>query len=518
MKLYTAEQMREIDEHAIGTVGVAAAALMETAGRAVAARVLSMMGSGPSKRVLVLVGKGNNGGDGLVAARVLHDAGVEVHIVLSSEPQSTEGPAASNLQAVRGMGIDVSVYLSGSEASSPEWQRPDLCIDALLGVGSTGAPRGALKEMVEAANRLPCPRLSVDIPTGLDATTGIVEGKCIHASATVTFGCGKVGLFADPGVRYCGSVEIVDIGFPRASVVRIEATTRAIDAEMVRDWLPDRPRFGNKGTFGNVAVIAGSSGMMGAAVLCSRAALRVGAGLVRLAAGQESLIAVNSMTPEVICRPVPYSAGVFGPDSLDALRSLTEGARAVAIGPGISSRSETAELIAALLPHIEAPMVIDADALNILSGDPSVLRRLKAPAILTPHPGEMSRLAGPPVEKVQAERIRHAREFAREWGVIVVLKGAATVVASPEGEVLINTTGNAGMATAGTGDVLTGTITGLIAQGMSPFEAAGCGVYLHGAAGDHCAKRSGEVGIMASDLVEAIPHAQARVRGGSKAL
>jgi len=507
LKLYTADEMRAIDDHAIRTVGVSAAALMETAGRATAARAIQMLGTMPGRKILVLCGKGNNGGDGLVAARVLKDAGASVEVVFAGAGGG-EGPAADNLRAAQAMGIPIRFV--DEETAATSVGAPDLCIDALLGVGSRGAPAGAIGALVEAANQLSCPILAVDIPTGLDASTGQVPGACINAAVTVTFGCGKIGLFSDPGIRHAGEIHIVEIGFPVISVESVSPSAQLLDAQLIVSWLPERTQWAHKGDTGTVVVAAGSRGMLGAAGLSSGATLRAGCGLTKLVVPESLLDTANLITREVICRPAPEGpGGTFGRAAQEVIVDECSRAKVLAIGPGLGQGPETAEMVCALLPELNIPMVIDADALNILSERKETLTRLKAPAVLTPHPGEMARLTGRSVSEIQAGRLEAARSLAREYGVIVALKGAATVVADPSGEILLNSTGNGGMAAAGMGDVLTGTIAGLIAQGMPPFHAAGAGVFLHGLAGDRCASRRGEAGLAASDLVEELPAARA---------
>ena len=521
MKLYTALEAQSIDRHAIGTLGMDAAALMETAGRSLAAAALEMLGAPAGKRVVLLIGKGNNGGDGLVAARVLYDAGASVFLALS-EPLAVmdpeEGavtdrddadlpPALRNLRIALAMGIPMG---SGSPFCPGEWDRPDLCIDALLGVGASGPPRGSIVVMVHEANYLSCPVLSADIPTGLDATTGAVEGECVRADATVTFGVGKVGLFSEPGAQYAGKVTVVDIGVPAASVGSAHPSAALLDREQVRQWLPNRPASANKGTFGSVLIAAGSAGMMGAAAFCSRSAMRSGAGIARLVVPEGLLLHANAMTPEIICVGVPGSR--LGPDALAPILEHSARSGSFAIGPGIGTDDSAAALLEAVLAEIKTPMVIDADALNLLSGHMEWIGKLRAPAVLTPHPGEMARLLGSTTGQVQAARIESARKLAVERGVVVLLKGSATVIASPGGEIWINPTGNSGMATAGAGDVLTGLIAGLIARGMPVDRAACAGAFIHGLAGDLAMCIRGRAGMLASDILEQLPAAQEQIR------
>jgi NAD(P)H-hydrate epimerase len=320
---------------------------------------------------------------------------------------------------------------------------------------------------------------------------------------------GKIGLFCDPGIRMAGAVDVVDIGFPRMSMETVRPSAWRLDAAMVAKWLPARPLDSNKGTFGSALIVAGSAGMLGAATLCARAALRAGAGLVRLAVPASLLSLANTLTPEVICCPVPDGGtGLFAPEALESILELAGSSRAAAIGPGLTASVEAGKLLKELLPRLRAPVVLDADGLNLLAGGMASLENRPAPTILTPHPGEMGRLAGMDVKSVQACRLAVAGDLARKLEAVVVLKGLATVTASPAGDLLLNSTGNPGMASAGMGDALTGALVGLLAQGMDPFQAAGCAVYLHGLAGDLSAVSRGDAGLLSSDIVDALPRAR----------
>jgi NAD(P)H-hydrate epimerase len=351
--------------------------------------------------------------------------------------------------------------------------------------------------------------MAVDLPSGIHADTGAVMGSAVMATWTVTFGLPKHGLYLGAGVDHAGEVHIADIGIPPEYVASLATDVALITREEVRELLPPRPRTAHKGTFGHAGIIAGSVGKTGAAAMAGRAALRVGTGLVTVATPSSVNDTLEAKLLEVMTMPMPETkARTLARSGLDRLLLFANARNAIALGPGLTTHPETVDLIHALVPRLEKPAVLDADALNAVAGRVDLLTESKAPLILTPHPGEMARLqeqATP--QMINADRVGSATRFARARRVIVVLKGARTVVAHPDGEVAICPTGNPGMATAGTGDVLTGMITGLLAQGLTPWDAARAGTYLHGLAGDLAASYFGTAGMTAGDLIEQIPHA-----------
>ncbi|NPV69523.1 MAG: NAD(P)H-hydrate dehydratase [Firmicutes bacterium] len=554
MKLVTAAQMRDIDSWAINQVGVPGPVLMENAGRCVVSATAAMLGGLRGTRVAVLCGKGNNGGDGFVVARHLSNHGCRVTVYVVGGSDGIKGDALTNLQALTrvleqahpatgpGGALLRLVDLSSPEETAATLSRElagfDLLIDALLGTGFSGEPREPVASAIGAINAARAsghtgrrggrgdPRvLAVDVPSGLDSTTGQASGPCVKADVTVTFGYPKAGLVIFPGADYAGEVLVGDIGIPGggpALGVRVETVEPAV----VASWLGARKRDSHKGAYGRVLVVAGSSGMTGAAALAAGAACRAGAGLVTagvpesLAPVMEAKLteAMKLALPEA-AEPVeerePVETAAAGPGRVTLSRAAAgpivefcRDASVLAYGPGISVTAETRALTSKLLSTIEIPLVLDADALNCLGGRRDLEVR-QWPTVITPHPGEMARLAGISTAEVQRDRLGVATEFARASGAVVVLKGARTVIASPDGRVFINLTGNPGMATGGMGDVLTGAIAALIAQGLPPFEAAAAGVFLHGLAGDIAADQAGEAGILAGDVLRNLPTARA---------
>jgi NAD(P)H-hydrate epimerase len=382
-------------------------------------------------------------------------------------------------------------------------------VDALLGTGLSSEVAGRYREAIDGINEAARPVVAVDLPSGLHADTGAILGRAVRATRTVTFGLPKLGLYQNQGIDLAGLVSIVDIGIPQAYIDALESRTTLITDAFVRASLPARRLSSHKGTFGHAGIIAGSVGKTGAAAMAAKAALRVGAGLVTVAVPSSMNDVLEAKLLEAMTVPMPETkARTFSRTAFDRLATFVSAKTAIAIGPGLSTHPETVELVQALVKQLDRPAVLDADALNALAGRASLLTECKTPPILTPHPGEMARLeidATP--QSVNADRIETATRFARERGVFVVLKGARTVLARPDGAVAICPTGNPGMATAGTGDVLTGMIVGFLAQGLASWEAACIATYLHGSAGDLAADRNGQAGMIAGDVIEQIPHA-----------
>ena len=503
MKLLLAEEMRRIDEEA-QALGLTTEILMERAGRALAEETKKFLGSAAGRRIVVLAGPGNNGGDGLVAARYLHDWGACVAVFLLRRREGDE-----NLKLVEERGISAKVLdEEGMEGLRRELSRADAVIDAFFGTGRLrpleGPVKDALAAAVEEKRRRGLKVVAVDLPSGLDADTGAVDPACLPADLTVTMGFPKRGLYSFPGRDYAGKVVVADLGYPEHlwRDIQIELIT----PEEVGGLLPLRPRDANKGTFGRVLVVAGSENYIGACYLACMGAVRAGAGLVTLACPRSLKLALASKMAEPTYIPLPESRpGIAGLQAAEILREWIPRYDALVVGCGLGQDPGTAELLRNLLSEELPPLVIDADGLNILSRSPDWPERLKAPAVLTPHPGEMSRLSGLPISEIQKERIEVAREHARKWGKVVVLKGACTVIASPDGRAKVSPVATAALATGGTGDVLAGIIGALLAQKLDPFDAASCGVYLHGRAGEILEEEMGDAGSAASDLLPLIP-------------
>ncbi len=526
MKLLTAAEMRELDRRAIAEVGLPSLVLMENAGRA-AYQVLRREFPELSGEVAVLAGRGNNGGDGFVVARCLANAGIPVAVFLVGRRDQVGGDARVNLEILAHQGLEVLEVLEEShlEKALDRLARAGLIVDALLGTGLNSPVTGLLASLIQAVNQLKRQVLALDLPSGLSADTGEALGVAVRADVTVTCGWPKIGLVMSPGRDYVGRLWQADLGMP-PDLAR-EAPVSLAEARELRELLPPRPRDSHKGTFGHLLVLAGSEGKTGAAALASRGALRAGAGLVTLgvAEGLSDIMAVKITAAMTL--PLPQAAGAraLGRQALGPIEAFAEGCAALALGPGLGTHPETRELVRILVQRLERPMVVDADAINALAGDQegqkgkgagkNLFLGAAGPRILTPHPGELARLLGCSTQEVQSRRLALARETAGRYGVVLVLKGAQTLVAAPDGRVSLNPTGNPALATGGSGDVLTGLIGGFLAQGLSAWDAARLGVYLHGLSADWFAAQHGTRGLVAGDLLSLFPEVLGQFTRGS---
>ncbi len=519
MKLATSAQMHEIDARTINETGIPGIVLMENAALRVVMEIEKSLVSLKDRRITVFAGKGNNGGDAFAVARHLFNNGSKVKVYTFADITQLTGDSGINYKAMLNTGVECIQVKDDSRDEEIEAQIADvdIIVDGMLGTGIKGEVRGVARNLIELINKSGRPVVAIDVPSGLDSDTGRVSGTCIKAAKTVTFGLLKTGLTVYPGKEYCGEVILADIGIPSNITESININVHTIDEEFAASLIPRRKKDSNKGSYGRVLVIGCSTGMTGAGCMAAGAALRSGAGLVYLGVPRSLAAVCSTMFHEPIILPFEdEEKGYFLPGCLEALKARIEGCSAVALGPGMSLNEDTVNLVHNIIEYIDKPFVIDADGLNAVAKDISILKKLKAPVVITPHPGEMARLAGITIEQVQNNRIEIAREFACKWNTVTVLKGAATVVASPDGIIYINTTGNPGMATAGAGDVLTGLITGLMAQGAKALDAALAGVYLHGLAGDIQAKIIGEHGLTAGDILNEIPYAIKSIIKNSK--
>lgn len=515
MKILTSTQMQALDRRTITEARVPGMTLMERAGSGTVDFIQSRLGPVPGKRVTIICGKGNNGGDGLVAARLLRQRRAIVTVVLVAPASALSRDAAAMYRRwLRVGGTAATKMFRSSEQDQALLAASDLVIDALLGAGLSSEVTGAYAEAINLMNDAGKPIVALDIPSGIRADDGAVLGHAVRAAVTVTFGLPKLGLYLGAGIDHAGAVHVVDIGIPSAYVNEIDSRTFLITESAVRAALPHRPASSHKGTYGHAGILAGSVGKTGAAALAAKAALRTGAGLVTVGVPASVNDVLEAKLLEVMTVPLPETkARTLGRGGLERVLAFIQARTAVAIGPGLSTHPETVELVQALMKHLDRPCVLDADALNALASRAALLTQCKIPPILTPHPGEMARLeVDATSQSVNADRLGTAGRFARERGVFLVLKGARTVVARPDGVMMICPTGNPGMATAGTGDVLTGMLVGLLAQGVPSWEAACAATYLHGAAGDLAARRLGSAGMIAGDLIEQIPYALQAVR------
>jgi NAD(P)H-hydrate epimerase len=510
MKVVTAAEMREIDRTTIEEYGIPSFVLMERAGLAVAAKVKEVCAG---RKVLVLCGSGNNGGDGFVAARGLHNEGYRVKVVMFGKSASLSTDCKAQYLTAKKTGIPIEIRKSLDSVDL----HGAFVIDAIFGTGLSRPVAVDLAALFRSLNRSDVPVLSVDMPSGISADTGEVLGAAIKADHTLTFGLPKRGHYLYPGAEYTGGLCIEDIGFP-ARLIRSNALrTELMGQERAMFLMPERPRNSYKGDYGHVFVVAGSRGRTGAALMTAKACLRTGSGLLTLGVPESLLDIFQGRVTEEMTLPLPDRGnGTLDEKAIEKILGFaSQYADIIAIGPGIGVSPDTERIVSRLVQTSPVPMVIDADGLNSLKNSIKTLRNAKSPVIITPHPGEMARLLNSRTEagsrqsnirtKIEKERITAAISFSQETGVHVVLKGVPTIIAAPEGDVYINTTGNPGMATAGSGDVLTGIISSLAGQGLNPLNAATLGVYLHGRAGDEAAKVKGEHSLIASDIIEFLP-------------
>ena len=519
MKLVTAAQMRALEQRAV-EAGTSLDALMEATGLAVAQEAWLSLGVVAGRRICVLCGPGNNGGDGLVAARHLAEWEGDVVVYLLAP----RGDDDANLKRVREMGVPVRVAADDAGYAFLEnaLREADLIIDALLGTGRSRPIDGALAEMLRrlaaAAERTPAPKIvAIDLPTGVDADSGRADPLAVRAGMTVTFGHAKVGLYMPPGSDLAGDVLVVDIGLPKDAAG--DVTAELMDTPWVRARLPERPRAGNKGTFGRVLVVAGSRQYVGAARLSAAACYRAGAGLVTVACPASVQPMVAAGLAEATYLPLPEEDGAIATAAATAILEQAASYDVLLIGPGLGQSDGARRLVAEVMARAKPRRgcVVDADALNALAQTDGWVSRTAAPLVLTPHPGEMARLRASSVDAVQDDRLGVALAAAAECHQIVVLKGAHTVVAAPDGRAAISPYANPLLATAGTGDVLAGVIAGLLVQGVPPFEAAACGVYIHAQAAEEIGEELGDRGMLAGDLLPQIPRAVRTIREGKLA-
>ena len=506
----TASEMREIDRLSIERWGISGDVLMERAGGGVAELLRKRFSRAMRRGVVVIAGKGNNGGDGLVIARHLRRRGTRCAVFLAARSDELSGDAARNLGRLKqARGRVQEVESVGLGAFAEAISRAGVVVDALYGTGLHGPLGEPAVSIIEMINGAPGPILAVDVPSGLDADRGIPLGAAVQATLTVTFAFPKVGLLLHPGAEFAGEIAVVDIGVAPEAVVEVGPKQCLLTGEAVAAALSPRAADSHKGDFGHVLLIAGSRGKSGAALMAARAALRAGAGLATIAAPASALAGLVLNTPEVMTEALPERDGAmsFSPSDPAPVLRLLDGKDAVVFGPGVTTAPGVRALAEWLVESSPVPLVIDADGLNCLAGQIGWLRRKRAPVILTPHPGEMARLTSVSTENVQSDRIGISRKLATDYGVAVVLKGARTVVAGPDGRVSINPTGNPGMASGGMGDVLAGMVGALLAQGLDLREAGEVGAYWHGYAADRVARRSGETGLLATDVIEELPMA-----------
>ena len=512
--VFTADEMRRVDQRAVRELGIPGATLMENAGRGAAACIQDALGDlglpHSGVRVAVVCGKGGNGGDGFVVGRWLARAGHQVQVFLLARPDDLRGDPALKLREMEAAGLRAHMIEDGVTLA-PALGEAQLVVDALLGTGARGEPAPPIAIAIEQMNACGRPVVALDIPSGLSADGSPPEGPVVRAVLTPTFAGLKRGLVSGPGVGLAGRVIVVDIGVPAAEVER-GVETFVLGPEDVRRHIPPRARDTHKGSYGHLLVVGGSVGKTGAAALAARGAMRAGAGLVTVATAASAQPVVAGLLVEVMSEPLPETAGgTIALAAQERLRGLIERRDAVALGPGLGLDEDTQALARALVFECAQPMVVDADALTALAGHLDRLRGAAGARCLTPHPGEMARVLGASIADVQRDRIATVRQFATAHETPVVLKGATSVIGLPDGTVLLNPTGNPGMASGGTGDVLSGVAGAFLARGLSAGAALAAAVYLHGLAGDVAAERHGQESLVAGDVIEGLPEAFRRV-------
>ncbi len=495
MKIVSAKEIKSLDEETIRR-GMPRAKLMENAGRAVYENLFKIYGKQLLKeRVLIVLGCGNNAGDGLVVARLLHENGISCRLCLVKSPEFFRGETRENFYKVE---YDIFYFLYKPRIFQKELSKCTLIVDALFGTGLHRNIRGPYRQVIEYLNRSKKPTVAIDIPSGIHGTTGEVMGTAVCATHTVTLGLPKKGLVVGPAIDYVGELHICNIGFSKRDLGRVRSDIEGIGASDIRGKIPKRRISAHKGSGGHVLAVAGSLGKTGAAYLSTQAAFRTGTGLVTLLTHPQSLTTVAAQVKEAFLDSFPENTSL--------VKKYLDGKSAVAIGPGMGFDRKSQNVLLWVLTYSKIPIVVDADGLTILSEHLNWLKKTKASIVLTPHPGEMARLIHGTTSDVQKTRLEVARDFAKKYQVYVVLKGARTVVATPKGKVFVNLTGNPALATAGSGDVLTGMIASLVGQGMAVEGAVKAAVFLHGKISEvWCRKMKASRGLLASDLLSLIP-------------
>jgi len=520
VKIATARQMAELDRVTIEGYGIPSLVLMENAGRCCTEKILRILQEkvvAPEEAsVAIVCGRGNNGGDGMVIARHLQNRGVYVEVFLLSEADSLSPDARTQYEILKKMDVEGRIIRDqdGVEDLRTYLEEVHLCVDAILGTGLSSPLQGIVRNVVETINLSLATVFAVDVPSGIDATSGRILGEAVRADYTGTFGLLKLGQVLLPGSIHCGETDIYDIGIPSKAVFDIEIKTEALEERVVKSMLSIRPPDFHKGDAGRVYVVGGSPGMTGAPCLAGQAAMRMGAGLITVVVPRSLRSVVEGKLMEVMSAGIEDGGdGYFPKECIAELLDSISRADFVVLGPGMGSYPGAAEFMADMIPQIRVPFLIDADGLNALAGQVDILRKAGASCIITPHPGEMSRLTGESIEAIEASRVGTAQHFAEEKKVTVILKGARTIIATPKGDVFINTTGNPYMASGGMGDALSGMVAALASQGLSPTDAACAGVFLHGMSADILVRHHPMSSVSATDVIDNIREALQKTLG-----
>ncbi|MCL5122995.1 MAG: NAD(P)H-hydrate dehydratase [Deltaproteobacteria bacterium] len=507
--LVSAEEMRSFDSTAINQFGIPGIVLMENAGRSTFQILKRLFKEDlKNKSISVVAGPGNNGGDGFVIARYLINQGAKVDTFLLTPRDKIRGDARINLNiliAMRGSIHEIDSYQK-LESAANLWCQNDIIVDAILGTGLKSQVRPPYSDTITKINAIDAFKLSVDIPSGVDSDTGVIQGVAIQADITATFGFRKIGMANFPGEKLCGQIEVIDIGIPEISIKQAPPKVIFYDKPDLRQYLQLRSDpTAHKGSFGRALIVGGSTGKTGAPVMTAMAASRIGAGLVTVAVPASLNPILENKLTEEMTEPLPDESGYLSLSAIDRILELCQDKDVVAIGPGLSASSGAVEIVNTLLSQYEGKLVVDADGLNCLAQNPELLSTTKATVVLTPHPGEMGRLTGFSGLQIQNDRLNIGREFVKTYKAWLVLKGARTIIFDPDGRSYINGSGNPWMASGGQGDVLTGIITGLIAQKMPLAEAIPFAVWIHGYIADSVIDRDGPRPVIATDIVKEIP-------------
>ncbi len=507
MKLALPQEMKKWEKEVFSKYDVPSILFMEQAGRSLFSFIQDKIKVPKDKKIAIVSGSGNNGGDGVVCARYLKEAGYNVTLFALFESLPKTEDALINFRFYKESGGEVFYVNKDNLNKFREILRESgLIVDAILGIGIEREVTGFYKDVIQSINNTLIPVLSADGPSGINLSNGKILGTAIKATYTVTFALPKVGLYIYPGRYFAGSVTLESAGFPLCDVKEFDTHDILIDKDMVLSIFPSRAPWGHKGTFGKVLTIAGSRGFTGASYLTSLSVLKSGGGLSYLVIPESLDDQIKSLTPEVITYPVPEKDGHIAYTAYEYIMEKVKDVDAVAIGPGLGTSEGVKRLVAEIVQSIDKPFVLDADGLNVLSGTPEILHNVKVPFVITPHPGELGRIIGKSAKEVDEDRINIARDFSKEYkNLILVLKGATTIVAS-NGMLYYNITGNSGMATGGSGDVLTGIIAFLLGIGIKPLNSAIIGTYIHGLAGDMASSYKGEFGMTATDLIAYLPY------------
>ena len=516
MRVLNTEQMREADRRTIEDIGLPSIVLMENAGRQTVAAMEAAFDTLGSSKVAVLCGRGNNGGDGFVVARTLVQRGIEAMVFLLGSVADVQGDARTNLEVLGHIGLTVVEITTAQEweLHFSEVSECDIVVDAILGTGLRGRLTGLIETVVADLNELGVPIVAIDLPTGLSADTAELAGEAIDATMTVTLAAPKIPLVFPPADAHAGDLVIADIGIPTPLFDELEGPyLELLTRERMRSILPVRSAESHKGDFGRLVIVAGSMGKTGAAHLAALGALRSGAGLVTVATPRSCLPILASMGAEYMTVPLDETpSGAVDYAAIDRVLELKSDV--IAVGPGLGQEPSTFAFVQGLLERAGVPLVVDADAINAFAGEPErLVGRDGVDVVITPHPGEMARLLNTTTEAVQQDRLGQAREFASSHRVHVVLKGHRTIVAGPEGRSFVNLTGNPGMATGGTGDLLTGMIVAWFAQLLDAEAACKLSVYLHGAAGDLAESDEGQIALLATDIAARLGDAMLDLNG-----